>query len=256
MYRVSQALVAICASLTIASAQAPAPQQSTQPQEPPPQPPDQQAQPAPPQQAQPPQQQAQPQAPPPPRGGRPARSRQRASDRRPRPPKPNFEASVPDLPSRTVVQAGVGSGIAYASAGVLQLGGAAGLRAGDDSTFLSFTPQIGWFLFNNLQVSALLDLSHEANNDDDDVTTVMLVVEPSYHYPLLDTLFVFAGFGMGASWETEQGSALVAVPRLGIEILIGRSGILTPSVSWVAATQHEVERSNAFRINLGYSVMW
>jgi hypothetical protein len=174
----------------------------------------------------------------------------------PPPPKPDVSASDLKPTTRVVEQAGVGSPVAFGTAGVLQLGGSAGLQAGDISTSISVTPQFGWFIFNNFEVSAFLDVSHTSTDMGPDVTDFSVIAEPSYHYPFMDTLFGFVGLGLGASWETDIGSGLIAVPRAGAEFLIGRSGILTPSISWVASTRDEANQSNAFRLNMGYSVMW
>jgi hypothetical protein len=177
---------------------------------------------------------------------------------------PQPEVATPGTPPGGFVeQAGVGGSVGYGRAGVLELGGAAGFTSGGGFTQVNVAPSVGWFLADNLEMTAMLDLAH-ASTDNGDGTIVTGLVEPSYHLPFDRTKFAFLGVGIGAAYVKGPGMALALAPRLGGNFLIGRSGILTPSISWQYNT-HDTEDtqmgtllvvSSAVRANIGYTVMW
>ena len=177
---------------------------------------------------------------------------------------PHPEVATPGTPQGGFVeQAGIGGNVGYGRAGVLELGGAAGFTAGTDLTQVNVAPTIGWFATDNLELSGMLDLAYaKAGNDDGMITT--LLVEPSYHLPFNRTTFAFLGMGMGASYVQGPGMAFAIAPRLGGNFMVGRSGILTPSVSWQYNTHDTMQTdqgtllvvSSALRANIGYTVMW
>ncbi len=179
-------------------------------------------------------------------------------------PKP--EVAGPAVPPGGIVkQAGVGGVTGYGRSGVLELGGAAGFRVGTDLTQVNVAPSFGWFVADNLQLSAILDIGYVSTSEED-ATTVSALVEPSYHLPFNRSVFGFFGFGMGVAYtdQADLGAGFALAPRLGMNVLVGRSGILTPFMSWqytthdTAATQNTtlVAVSSAFRFNVGYTVMW
>ncbi len=57
-----------------------------------------------------------------------------------------------------VSQAGVGGLIGYGRAGVLELGGSAGFTFASDYRNLNIAPSIGWFVADNLELSAILSI--------------------------------------------------------------------------------------------------
>src|SRR5688572_10740467 len=63
------------------------------------------------------------------------------SDDDPMPTPPGAEVAVTGVTE----QAGVGGTQAYARAGVLELGGSAGLTIAKDFTQVTFSPTVGWF---------------------------------------------------------------------------------------------------------------
>jgi hypothetical protein len=77
-------------------------------------------------------------------------------------------------------------------------------------------------------------------------------------------VFGFLGVGVGGSYIKGAGGGFAVAPRLGANMLVGRSGILTPSLSWQytthsvdpGAAENMIEVSSALRINVGYTVMW
>jgi hypothetical protein len=175
------------------------------------------------------------------------------------------EVATPGIPEGGVVeQAGAGGSTGYGRAGVLELGGSAGFVAASDLTSVSFAPQLGWFVADNVQLSGIVDMAY-SKVDEADATSVAFLVEPSYHLPINRTVFGFLGVGAGLAYIDGPGAAFALAPRLGGNFLIGRSGVLTPSVSYqynthgsdvMAEGQTLLLVSSAVRANIGYTIMW
>ena len=172
-------------------------------------------------------------------------------------------ADRPGEPGSVVAQAGVGGEIGYARAGVLELGGSAGFTASADYTSATLTPSIGWFLFDNVQLSALLGLTY-IDAGEQDLTLFSMMVEPSYHLSFSDSTFGFFGLGAGGAHVRGAGFGFSAAPRVGASFLVGRSGLITPALSYLYMT-HDTRTapdgtllavSGALSFNVGYTVMW
>jgi len=92
------------------------------------------------------------------------------------------------------------------------------------------------------------------------------LVEPSYHLPFTRTMFGFLGLGAGAAYVSQLGTGFALAPRIGGNFMIGRSGILTPSLSYEYTTHNVnssemdnvtlVSISGELRVNIGYTAMW
>jgi hypothetical protein len=182
---------------------------------------------------------------------------------------PRPEVATPGVPAGGIVQqAGVGSPTGYGRAGVLELGGAASFTAASDFTQVLVTPSIGWFIADNFQLSALFDIGY-VSTEDASSSIASLLLEPSYHMPFNRAVFGFLGLGLGASRVEEYGTGFAMAPRIGANVMVGRSGVLTPSLSWQYTT-HDFDTtdgddnennavvavSSALRFNVGYTVMW
>jgi hypothetical protein len=186
----------------------------------------------------------------------------------PAPPVPT--PNIPGITGDVVQQAGVGGEVGYARAGVLELGGSAGLTIAQDIRALNFSPHVGWFLVDNFQLSGILDVTNLKAGEGNSATLWSALVEPSFHLPLNRTMFGFIGMGVGASYQDELGTGMAVAPRIGAEFLIGRSGILRPSLSYQYTTHDAmgsvgpdgttnvtlVAISSSLRFNVGYSAMW
>jgi hypothetical protein len=130
-------------------------------------------------------------------------------------------------------------------------------------TQVNVAPSIGWFVADNLELTGMFDIAH-ARTDMGDGTIVTVLAEPSYHLPLNRTMFGFLGMGIGGAYVKGPGLAFAMAPRLGANFLIGRSGILTPSLAWQYNTHDSMDTGNgvllqvssAVRANIGYTVMW
>ncbi len=189
----------------------------------------------------------------------------------PLPPAPGGEVAVTGVTS----QAGIGGTQAYARAGVLELGGSAGLTIGENFTQFTLSPSIGWFFVDNLEISAIMGLNYvsqtigEGASEQDFTSTVLnLLIEPSYHLPFSDRLFGFLGIGAGLAYRggdgADGGTGFAIAPRLGLNVMVGRSGIFTPAITAVYQTTDAVATPQGnvvavaatFGMQAGYTVMW
>lgn len=182
-------------------------------------------------------------------------------------PQPEVPAvGVP--PGGIVRQAGVGGPVGYARAGVLELGGSAGFAFASDYRNVNVSPTIGWFLVDNLELSAILSISN-IETGDQSATLWSALVEPSYHVPFNRSVFGFLGFGVGAAYVSGPGAGFAIAPRVGANLMVGRSGVLTPSIAYEYATVSTDDESNGttedvtlvaltstLRFNVGYTAMW
>lgn len=175
----------------------------------------------------------------------------------PTPPKPS------DADGQLFKQAGMGSQIAYAEAGVLELGGSLSFVTANNFDQLSVSPSVGWFFTNNIQLSGILSYNTVSAHGQS-ATYWTVLAEPSYHYPFSKTVFGLAGLGVGLA-HADSGTGTAIQPRVGVNILIGRSGILTPAfftafntIDSVAvgggSNLLSVDRISGF--NVGYTVIW
>ncbi len=178
----------------------------------------------------------------------------------PKPPSPVVEVSENPVNE----QAGVGSTIAYSEAGVLELGGSAGFSMNNSLTTATLSPSIGWFVADNIQLSGITSFTYAEVQNDDSVS-VSALVEPSYHLPFSDTVFGFAGLGAGVSYIEGAGAGFAMQPRLGMNFLVGRSGVFTPAVNVGYSTVDADTVSNnrtlltvepSVGVQAGYTVMW
>jgi hypothetical protein len=76
---------------------------------------------------------------------------------------------------------------------------------------------------------------------------------------------VFAGAGVGAAYHQGLGTGVAIAPRVGFNVLVGRSGLLTPAfnVNWSSNSAFESQNGQKLvavhtmlGASLGYSVMF
>jgi len=177
---------------------------------------------------------------------------------------PQPQVPAPSLPTSGIIkQAGVGGAVSYGRRGVLELGGSAGLTAATDFTQVSVAPSLGWFLMDNLEISAIMGLNY-AKTGGSSRTLFTGLVEPSFHIPFNKTVFGFVGLGAGIGYVEGPGAGFALAPRLGANFLVGRSGVLTPA-AFLQYTTHEATQtpqgtllavSTSVGMQVGYTVMW
>jgi hypothetical protein len=188
-------------------------------------------------------------------------------------PKPQSDDDVqpmvaqPGIPSGGIVrQAGVGGLVGYGRAGVLEIGGSAGFTFASEYRSLTLAPSVGWFLADNFEISAIMSITNIKSGDADSATLASAVLEPSYHIPLNRTVFGFLGLGLGGSHVSGLGSGFAIAPRVGGNFMVGRSGVLTPALSYQYTTigsdmggvdgSTVVVLTSALAFNLGFTAMW
>jgi hypothetical protein len=180
-------------------------------------------------------------------------------------PAPPVASPIAELPPGGVVeQAGVGGPVGYGRPGVLELGGSLGLIVASGMRDMNMSPSLGWFVADNLELSAIASVSN-VKAGGTDATVWSAVIEPSYHLPFNRTMFGFMGLGIGAAYEQKLGAGFAVAPRIGANFLVGRSGILTPALSYEYITHNAMDSedsvtllavTSALRVNVGYTAMW
>lgn len=176
-----------------------------------------------------------------------------------------------------ISEAGVGSVRAYASRGVLELGGFANFSGASNFTSIQLSPTAGMFVFDNIEISAILGINYvhqtvnpgTANEQSDHKTIIRILGEPSYHLPFSRTVWGFLGVGLGVASVPRGGGGTSAgfdiAPRAGANFLVGRSGLLTPAAFIDYTTGDNIQTTSGsnilgvnttYGIQAGYTVMW
>lgn len=149
----------------------------------------------------------------------------------PPPAPPTLGADDPALVVRA--DAGVGSDVAYARQGVVEIGGGLAFWHQSETTMFRISPMLGVFVIDGLELSAFVDfIVNHVSDDIDSQTDVVFsgLVDISYHIALMRELYVFLGIGTGVSFAVDPGADLIFRPRVGVDLMIGRSGILRPQL--------------------------
>jgi hypothetical protein len=192
-------------------------------------------------------------------------------DVKPEAPSPEMANPMED----TVAYAGVGSSTAYSERGVAEFGGSGSFALSNDVTTFSADPMLGYFLWDNIQLSGVLGVRHLTVQGDSS-NRFSLMAEPSLHIPLTseDSVFWVGGLGAGVALgddvdddpRFEMGLALA--PRTGVQILLGRSGLLNVGARYSLVLsdvkaqvgafdgQAALAFANTFDIQAGYTVMF
>ena len=144
-----------------------------------------------------------------------------------------------------------------------------------DNRQLTLAPSIGWFFVDNLELSGIIGFNYASTSatvggvtQSSSASSLNVLVEPSYHLPFSRSLFAFLGLGLGLAYNSRDGAGFALAPRLGMNIMIGRSGILSPALQFVysttnlnvpapgaVATNTTQAVNTSFGINVGYTIM-
>jgi hypothetical protein len=147
---------------------------------------------------------------------------------------------------------------AYGQKGAVELGGSVGLNWTNDAFGLDLSPTVGYFIMDRVELSALLRISYEDQEDDDgereSVKSGALIFEPSYHLPVREEVFVLAGLGMGIGHDDEEFDFEI-IPRVGLNIGIDLVGVVTPSLKMPILIDND-GTSAGLGLEVGYSVVW
>lgn len=146
----------------------------------------------------------------------------------------------------------------YGEAGVWELGGSLGFYWTEDVFTLNLNPQVGLFVIDYFELSILLGLQHENVRDADGSrhgeTTFSALLEPSYHVPVIeDDLFLLGGLGVGVGYDGVT-AGFDLVPRVGANIALGRTRVLTPSLRVPIIMGSEVNENGDSDFNTSVSV--
>lgn len=122
----------------------------------------------------------------------------------------------------------------YTRAGLFELGGSVSGSWSPSLFTLSLSPSVGYFLHDRLELSLLGALAYENSRADDgtraDELAFNVVLEPSYHLPVSKSLAVFGGLGAGVAFTSDR-TAFDLAPRAGLNIEVGRAGVISPEIS-------------------------
>lgn len=202
------------------------------------------------------------------------RSSPRRTPAEPEPDEPSDEPEVPPEPPELVAlryqgapglveQAGIGGTRTYGHAGVVEIGGSAAFTGASNYTQISINPRVGYFLMDNIEISGILGLNHMSAPNAGN-TMVNLLAEPSAHVPMTHTMFGFAGIGIGPSYAEDGGLGVTVAPRIGLNFLVGRSGIVTPALHVQYNTQdaattpmgNVVETGTSYGLGVDFSILY
>lgn len=181
----------------------------------------------------------------------------------PAPPVPTVLEHAP-RDSRVTVkeQAGVGGPLSYASAMVLEVGGSGSISVAGKHLYLRMAPFVAWFVLDGLELSYIHEIYVTKQGDAYRFATAPLL-GASAHFRLNDRLLVAVGPECGALYNGDAWGVLGRV-RLGLDILVGRSGILHPSVygSWSSVDAIDAAGATVFGqhvgagFDIGYAAMF
>ncbi|MBV8756086.1 MAG: hypothetical protein JO257_02350 [Deltaproteobacteria bacterium] len=181
-------------------------------------------------------------------------------------------ADPADAPSPTIaphVSDTYGRTTQYGQLGTVELGASAGLTLASNLRDVSFSPSVGYFVGDTFEISGLLGVTNIAAGNESS-TVFSALVEPSFHFATNRDMFAFIGMGVGGAYVSPLGAALAVQPRVGLNFLVGQSGVLTPSLSYEYTMHNTMSArlpdgttdvtllavSSTLRANIGYSVIW
>jgi hypothetical protein len=121
----------------------------------------------------------------------------------------------------------------YAQKNVLELGGAMTLIKANAFTQIGVSPTFGWFLVDYVQLSILPSIEYVKTFNDPAKSRLSALLEPSFHVHVGGPVFAFFGAGGGVAYEKESGAGFAIAPRIGLNFLIGGSGVLKVAATYV-----------------------
>ena len=153
----------------------------------------------------------------------------------------------------------------YQRRGDYELGLGASAMLSPDVYSATIAPVFGWVIANGVSLTTVASIT-TVRSDDARATLYAAIVEPSYHAPLGKTAWSFIGMGIGTAWAKELGTQLIVAPRIGVNLLVGRRGAITPAVAYRFVTHGTLDAADddaatraltkALQLELGYSFRW
>jgi hypothetical protein len=177
----------------------------------------------------------------------------------PAPPVPTVLEHAPRESRVTVAeQAGVGGPLSYGSAMVLEVGGSGSLSMTDKHLYLRMAPYVAWFVLDGLQLSYMHEIYVLKQNENYRLATAPML-GASAHMRVTDRLLVSLGPECGALYNGDAWGVLGRI-RLGLDILVGRSGVLHPSMygAWSSVDTIDAAGTTVFgqHLSLGFDIAY
>lgn len=155
-----------------------------------------------------------------------------------------------------IEQAGVGGPIAYATATVLEVGGTGSILGTEEFVSLRFAPFVGWFIADGIQIVYSNELVG-GTLQDRPAFAFIASIEIDVHLKITDRLLFFGGPGGGMLYNGNDLGLLLR-PRIGLDILVGRSAILRPAFSfgWSTVDMFDLAGDDlpSIRIQYGFEI--
>lgn len=179
--------------------------------------------------------------------------------------KPNEEKRTEDEGKETALPS-VGGKKArrYAERNVRELGGAISMTKANAFTQIGVAPTFGWFFVDYVELSILPSIEYVKTFNTPSKARYSVVLEPSFHAHVGGPVFAFFGAGGGVAYEQASGGGLAIAPRIGLNFLIGGSGVLKLAATYVyTATKRtaiedgsEDKHTSTLGIQVGCTVAW
>jgi hypothetical protein len=138
-----------------------------------------------------------------------------------------------------IEQVGVGGPVAFGSAGVFEVGGSGALIASRDYVMAKFAPTVGLFIYDGIELSYIHEIYGGTATPGTAVTT-FAVIDLTVHLRINDRLLGFFGAGPGLAYNGET-FGWGGKGRLGLDVLIGRSGLFRPAAFFAATSNTLVD---------------
>lgn len=138
-------------------------------------------------------------------------------------------------PSIDVIeQVGVGGPVAFGSAGVFEVGGSGALVASSDYIMTRLAPTVGLFIYDGIQISYTHEIYGGTTTHGIGVAT-FAVLDVGAHARINDRVLGFLAVGPGLAYNGET-FGIGAKGRLGLDVLVGRSGVFRPAAFFNVTT--------------------
>lgn len=138
-----------------------------------------------------------------------------------------------------IEQAGVGGPVAFGSAGVFEVGGSGALIASHDYVMTRLAPSVGLFIYDGVQLAYTHEI-YGGNATHGVGFATFAVLDVSVHLRVNDRLLGFVSLGPGLSYNGEN-FGVGGKSRLGLDVLVGRSGLFRPAAFFSATTNALVD---------------
>jgi hypothetical protein len=138
-----------------------------------------------------------------------------------------------------IEQVGVGGPVAFGSAGVFEVGGSGALIASSEFVMAKFAPSVGLFIYDGVELAYTHEVYGGTATHGVGITTFS-VLDLGVHLRVNDRLLGFFAAGPGLSYNGET-FGVGGKGRLGLDVLVGRSGLFRPAAFFAATTNRLVD---------------